>query len=44
MFIVLMPHLGSATFKTESEMAKVAALNVINALQGREMISAVFKL
>lgn len=44
LFSVLVPHLGTATFITESIMARIAANNVLNALEGKEMISAVYKL
>lgn len=42
--IVLVPHLGTATLQTESSMARVAALNVLNALSGSDMVSPAFKL
>ena len=32
---VLLPHLGSATFETRGRMSRIAAENVIEALQGR---------
>lgn len=32
---VLLPHIGSATFRTRSKMAEVAANNIVNSLIGR---------
>lgn len=40
--IVLVPHLGSATMRTESDMASLAATNVIRALDGLEMLAPVY--
>jgi glyoxylate reductase len=34
--VVLLPHLGSATHSTRSQMAELAARNLIDVLQGRE--------
>lgn len=33
--VVLAPHIGSATIQTRQEMAKIAAMNLIDALEGR---------
>lgn len=44
-FTVLVPHLGTATYRTESDMARLAAINVINVLiNGTDMIAPAFKL
>lgn len=44
-FTVLVPHLGTATYRTESDMARLAAMNVINVLiNGTDMIAPAFKL
>lgn len=42
--LVLVPHLGTATLRTEGAMARIAALNVLNTLHGTDMVSAAFKL
>lgn len=42
--IVLVPHLGSATLRTESDMALLAAENVLRALNGQEMRAPVYQL
>ena len=34
--VVLLPHIGSATYQTRSKMAQVAARNLLNVLSGRE--------
>ncbi len=39
--VVLLPHLGTATFETRSAMAKLAALNVINVLKGKAPLTQV---
>jgi glyoxylate reductase len=39
--VTVLPHIGSATLKTRAKMAERAALNLINALKGRPMISCV---
>lgn len=44
MVTVILPHLGTATLKTESEMARLAAQNVLKGLEGKEMIAPVYKL
>jgi phosphoglycerate dehydrogenase-like enzyme len=33
---VLLPHIGSATYRTRSKMAEVAARNLLNVLNGKE--------
>lgn len=35
--VVLAPHIGSATDEAREAMAELAAMNIINALQGKEM-------
>lgn len=40
-FSVIMPHLGSATVYTRNAMAKLAADNILRALNGEEMLSPV---
>ena len=35
---VLLPHIGSATFKTRSKMAEVAANNIVNFFNGRGIV------
>lgn len=44
MVTVLMPHLGTATLQTESDMADLAAKNVLNALNGETMVAPVYEL
>lgn len=44
MVSVLVPHLGTATLRTESDMAWIAATNVLSALQGKKMVSPALKL
>jgi len=39
--VTVLPHIGSATRKTRTKMAQRAAQNLINALNGRPMISCV---
>jgi glyoxylate reductase len=39
--VVLLPHLGTATFETRSAMAKLAAENVINVLKGKAPLTPV---
>lgn len=34
--VVLLPHIGSATYQTRSKMAEVAAKNILDVLTGRE--------
>lgn len=42
MYTVLVPHLGSATKDTRDNMAIVSAQNVINGIEGKPMIYAVY--
>lgn len=42
MHIVLVPHLGTATLRTESDMAKLAATNVLNVLVGDIMVAPAY--
>lgn len=42
MVSVLMPHLGTATLQTESDMAELAAQNVLNALNGNTMVAPAY--
>lgn len=42
--VVLIPHLGTATLRTESDMARIAALNVLNVLEGYGMVAPAFDL
>ncbi|XP_071652777.1 glyoxylate reductase/hydroxypyruvate reductase-like isoform X4 [Temnothorax longispinosus] len=37
----ILPHLGSSTIKTRDDMAKVAALNIINVLAGKDLEYAI---
>lgn len=39
--VVLLPHIGSATFETRDKMAELAAKNVINVLRGKKPITPV---
>ncbi|MCX6149573.1 MAG: D-glycerate dehydrogenase [Ignavibacteriales bacterium] len=39
--VVLLPHLGSATFEARSGMAKLAAMNIINVLKGKKPVTIV---
>lgn len=39
---VIIPHLGSATVRTRDDMAKVAALNILNGLAGNPMIYSAY--
>ncbi|KAF5277139.1 hypothetical protein FQR65_LT03845 [Abscondita terminalis] len=39
---VIAPHLGSATMKTRSKMAELAADNIIRGLHGKELLTPVF--
>src|SRR5262249_6895957 len=34
--VVLLPHIGSATYQTRSKMAEVAARNLLDVLEGKE--------
>lgn len=38
---VVLPHIGSATVRTRTEMGVLAANNVINALTGKSLITPV---
>ncbi len=33
--VVLLPHIGSATYETRDKMSEMVALNIIEALEGR---------
>jgi len=37
--VVLLPHIGSATFPTRTKMAEVAAKNLLNVLKGQSLIN-----
>ncbi|XP_071652776.1 glyoxylate reductase/hydroxypyruvate reductase-like isoform X3 [Temnothorax longispinosus] len=39
--VEILPHLGSSTIKTRDDMAKVAALNIINVLAGKDLEYAI---
>lgn len=39
--VVLLPHLGSATYEARSQMAELCARNVVNVLKGRKAITPV---
>jgi len=39
--VVLLPHLGSATFEARNAMAELAAKNIINVLKGKKAITEV---
>lgn len=41
-FAVIIPHLGTQTIKTTTEMGMVAANNILNALEGKPMISSAY--
>jgi len=40
--VVLLPHIGSATLKTRSDMARIAAQNVINFLEKGQALTPVY--
>lgn len=40
--LVIIPHLGTQTLKTTTEMGMVAANNILNALEGKRMISPAY--
>lgn len=40
--VVLLPHLGSATFRTRTDMGTIAAHNVLRGLAGEQMFSPVY--
>jgi len=37
----ILPHVGSGTWQTRIKMAEVAARNLINALNGKPMVSCI---
>lgn len=39
---VIIPHLGSATVRTRDDMAKTAALNILNSLAGNPMVYSAY--
>ena len=39
--VVILPHIGSATFETRDKMAELAARNVINVLSGKKAITPI---
>ncbi|XP_055309749.1 glyoxylate reductase/hydroxypyruvate reductase-like isoform X2 [Sitodiplosis mosellana] len=39
---VLVPHLGTATLRTENDMSCIGAQNILNVLEGKAMISPAF--
>jgi len=39
--VVLLPHIGSATYETRDEMARICALNIIEVLEGRPALTPV---
>jgi len=39
--VVLVPHIGSATYETRDEMARICALNIIEVLEGRPALTPV---
>ncbi|MFZ1290228.1 MAG: D-glycerate dehydrogenase [Melioribacteraceae bacterium] len=39
--VILLPHIGSATFETRNKMAELAAKNVINVLNGKKALTPV---
>jgi glyoxylate reductase len=39
--IILLPHIGSATYDTRTKMSRIAAQNLINVLEGSEPIYSV---
>lgn len=39
--ILITPHLGSASSDTFKKMAMIAAKNIVNALEGKQMVSQV---
>lgn len=41
-FSVLIPHLGSATWKTRNDMAALAAQNILNGLAGKPLVYSAF--
>ncbi len=41
--VILLPHIGSATYETRTKMAELAANNIANVLSGKEPITPVTK-
>lgn len=41
-YVVVIPHLGSATHKTRDDMAILSAQNVINGIEGKPMIYSAY--
>ena len=39
--VVLLPHIGSATFETRNKMAELAAKNILNILNGKDALTPV---
>lgn len=39
--LVILPHLGSATLRTRSDMAYLAAVNVLKGLAGEPMLTPI---
>ena len=39
--VVLTPHIGNATVETRNEMAKLAAHNIVNVLNGNKALTLV---
>ena len=39
--VLVTPHIGSASNETFKKMAMIAAQNIVNALEGNEMVSQV---
>lgn len=37
-FVVIIPHLGSATTKTRNDMSIIAAQNILNGLDGKPLV------
>lgn len=44
MISVLVPHLGSATLRTRSDMAVIAAHNVLRGIAGEPMLAPAYEL
>lgn len=42
--VVLLPHIGSATYETRNKMAELAAKNIVNVLRGKKPITPVNKI
>lgn len=39
--VAVLPHIGSATFETRSEMSRLAAENIVAVLQGKKMLNRI---